>query len=116
MRTIKGHHDLYLKCDVLLLFHAFAKCRNNSLKNFGLCPSQNLSTPAFSQCEKSWAWTCIYFFETGMRDRVSYISNRYSEANNKYLKSYDPKQESKHTTYSTQIIHMVMRCNLYMVI
>ena len=53
MRTIKGHHDLYLKCDVLLLFHAFAKCRNNSLKIFGLCPSQNLSTPAFSQCEKS---------------------------------------------------------------
>ena len=25
------------------------------------------------------------------------ISNRYSKANNKYLKSYDPKQESKHT-------------------
>ena len=24
------------------------------------------------------------------------ISNRYSKANNKYLKSYDPKQESKH--------------------
>ena len=28
--------------------------------------------------------------------RVSYISNRYSKANNKYLKSYDPKQEPKH--------------------
>ena len=31
------------------------------------------------------------FFEECMRDRVSYISNRYSRANNKYLKSYDPK-------------------------
>ena len=30
------------------------------------------------------------FFEKGMRGRVSY---RYSEANKKYLKSYDPKQE-----------------------
>ena len=36
------------------------------------------------------------FFEKGMRDGVSYISNRYSKANNKHLKSYDPKQEPKH--------------------
>ena len=38
-------------------------------------------------------------FEKGMRGGVSYISNRYSKANNKYLKSYDPKQESKHIRY-----------------
>ena len=31
-----------------------------------------------------------------MKGRVSYISSRYSKANNKYLKSYDSKQESKH--------------------
>ena len=29
-------------------------------------------------------------FEKGTRGRV-YISNKYSKANNKYLKSYDPK-------------------------
>ena len=34
-----------------------------------------------------------------MRGEVSYISNRYSKASNKYLKSYDPKQESKHIIY-----------------
>ena len=39
------------------------------------------------------------FFEKGTRDGVSYISNNYSKANNKYLKSYDPKQESKHIIY-----------------
>ena len=34
-----------------------------------------------------------------MRGRVSYISKRYSKAKNKYLESYDPKQESKHIIY-----------------
>ena len=34
-----------------------------------------------------------------MRGSVSYISKRYSETNNKYLKSYDQKQESKHILY-----------------
>ena len=36
------------------------------------------------------------FFQKGTRGGVSYISNRYSKAKNKYLKSYNPKQESKH--------------------
>ena len=39
------------------------------------------------------------FFEKDTRGGVSYISNRYSKAKNKYLKSYDPKQKSKHIIY-----------------
>ena len=39
------------------------------------------------------------FFEKGMTDGVSYIYKRYSKASNKYLKSYGPKQESKHIIY-----------------
>ena len=31
------------------------------------------------------------FFEEGMRDGVYYIYKRYSEANNNYVKSYDPE-------------------------
>ena len=34
MKTIKDYHDLYLKCDVLLLADVFEKFRNNSLKNY----------------------------------------------------------------------------------
>ena len=42
----------------------------------------------------------IYIFlKKGRRGGISYISNRYSKANNKYLKSYDPKEESKHIIY-----------------
>ena len=39
------------------------------------------------------------FFERGTRSAVSYISNRYSKANNKYLKCDDSKQESKQIIY-----------------
>ena len=36
------------------------------------------------------------FFEKGTRGGIYYISNRYIKANNKYLKPYDPTQESKY--------------------
>ena len=45
---MKDYHDLYLKCDVLLLADVFEKIRNNSLKNYGLYPSHYLSAPALS--------------------------------------------------------------------
>ena len=39
------------------------------------------------------------FFEKGRRAGISYFSNRYGKTSNEYLKSYDPKQESKHIKY-----------------
>ena len=35
----------------------------------------------------------------GMGGEVSCVFNRYNKANNKYLKSYNPEQESKHIIY-----------------
>ena len=43
------------------------------------------------------------FFEKGMRGG---ISKRFSKVENKYLKSDDPKQESKH------IIYFICLCNI----
>ena len=45
---MKGYHNPYLKCTVLLLIDVFEKSRNNSFKNSGLCPSYYLITPALS--------------------------------------------------------------------
>ena len=109
IKTMKDYQNLYLKYDVLLWADVFEKFRNNSLKNYGLCPGHYLSTPGLI-CDAMLKRTKIklglipdpdmyIFFDTGTRDGISYISNWYSKANNKYLKSYDPKQESKHITY-----------------
>ena len=39
------------------------------------------------------------FIEKGMRGGVSYIANRYGNANNKYIKEYDEKAPSKYIMY-----------------
>ena len=109
MKTMKDYHDLYLKCDVLLLADFFEKCKNNSLNNHGLCPGHYLSAPASSwdsmlnmtkvELENIPDPAMYIFSEKCTRGRVSYISNIYRKANNKYLKIYDPRQESKHNIY-----------------
>ena len=48
MKTMKDYHDLYLKCDVLLLTDVFEKFGNNSLKNYALCSSHYLRASALS--------------------------------------------------------------------
>ena len=48
MKMMKNNHDLYLKCDVLLLADVFEIFRNGSLKNYVLSPSCYLITPALS--------------------------------------------------------------------
>ena len=97
MKMMKDYHGLYLKCDVLLLVDVFKKFRSDSLKNYGLCPSHYMSAPALSwdamlnikkiKLELISDPDMYIFFEIGIRGGVSYISNRYSQANNKYLKS-----------------------------
>ena len=94
IKTTKDYHYLHLKCDVLLLVDVFGKFRNNSLKNYGLCPSHYLSAPALSwdallnttkaELELT-SYTDMYlFFEKGTRGGVSYISKRSSKVNNKH--------------------------------
>ena len=99
MKKMKDYHDL--NCEVLLLADVFEKFRNNTLKYYGLFPSHYLSASTLSrdamlnmtkvELELIADLDMYLFFEEGMRGGVLYISKRYSKANNKYLKSYDPK-------------------------
>ena len=85
------------------------KIRNNNLKNYGLFPSHYLSATTLSwdamlnmtkvELEFIRDLDMYISFEKGTAGGVPYISNRYSEANNKYLIFYDPIQESKYIIY-----------------
>ena len=85
------------------------KIRNNKLKNYGLFPSHYLSATTLSwdamlnmtkvELEFIRDLDMYISFEKGTAGGVPYISNRYSEANNKYLIFYDPIQESKYIIY-----------------
>ena len=76
-------------------------CLKNLEIIYGLWPSHYLSAPGL-RWDAMLKMTKIElelipdphiytFFKIGTRGGISYISNRYSEASNKYLKSYDPK-------------------------
>ena len=83
-----------------MLANVIGKFTNNSIKNYGLSLSHYLSSPALSwdamlnmtkvKLELISGLDMYIFFEKGMKGGVSYNSNIYSKANNKYLKSYDP--------------------------
>ena len=90
MKTMEDCHDLFLRCDVLLLADVFEKFWNNNLKNYGLCLSHYLSPQNLSWDVMLWKTNIelelfpdndmYIFFEKGTREGVSYISNRYSKA------------------------------------
>ena len=45
---MKDYHGLPLKCHVLSLADVIERIRNNSLKNYGFCPSHYLGAPGLS--------------------------------------------------------------------
>ena len=100
MKTMKDYHNLYLKCDILLLADVFEKFRNGCLKNYSLCSIHYLCALSCDamlnmtkfELEVSLDADMYLFFEEGFRGGVLYISEIYSKTKNKYLKFYDPKQ------------------------
>ena len=99
MNTLKDYYEQYLRYHVLLLADVFEKIRKIRLKGCGQSLSDStLSWDAMLNMKKveldfvSDSYMYL-FFEKAIRGRVSYISKRYSKANNKHLKSDDLTQE-----------------------
>ena len=108
-KTIKDYHDLYLKSDVLLLADVFENFRKTCLKHYNLDPAHYYTSPglAWDACLKTTKqelqllddYDMLMMFERGIRGGITHISKRYAEANNKYMKNYNPKKPSTFIQY-----------------
>ena len=109
IKKMGEYHDLYLKTDVLLLCDVFEKFINFCLDYYGLDSCHYFSAPGL-------AWDAMLkmtgielqlidnidmhlFIEKGMRGGISYISKRYSKANNVYMNDYDEAKETVYIMY-----------------
>ena len=109
IRTLGDYHDLYLVSDVLLLTDVFENFRKTCMQYYKLDPCHYFTSPGLSwdamlkmtniKLELMTDIDMFQFIEIGMHGGVSYIANRYGNANNKYMKEYDEKAPSKYITY-----------------
>ena len=110
MKTFKEYHELYNETDVLLLADVFENFRDLCLKIYGLDPVYYFTAPglAWDACLKITDIdlellsenNMLLMFEKGIRGGISIISNRYGEANNKYMgKGFNKNKPSKYLMY-----------------
>ena len=93
------YHFLNLKSDVLILLMFSKIFRKTSKEYYNLDPAHYLSCPGFTwdamlkmtgiNLELITDIDMYQMVEIGLRGGVSYIANRYSKPNNKYLSDYD---------------------------
>ena len=109
LKNMGEYHDLYLKTDILLLVDVFENFRKTCLAYYRLDPLQYVSAPGL-------AWDAMLqmtginlelitdidmqlFIEKGLRGGISYIAHRHAEANNKYMKNFDPNKLISYIMY-----------------
>ena len=110
MKTFKDYHKLYNETDVLLLADVFENFRNLCLKIYRLDPVYYYTAPglAWDACLKMTNINLellsdpnmLLMFEKGIRGGISIISNRYGEANDKYMGNrFNKNKLSKYLMY-----------------
>ena len=96
-KTMGDYHDLYLKSDVLILADVSGNFRKTIKEYYNLDPAHyfSFSGLAWDAMLKMTDINLELITDIGMyqmmgfRGGVSYIANRYSKPNNKYMSDYD---------------------------
>ena len=109
LKNMGDYHNSYLKSDILLLADVFENFRNTCLEYYKLDPCHYFTSPGLSwdamskmtniKLELMTDIDMFQFIEKGLRGGISYIANRYSKANNKYMKEYYENKPSKYIMY-----------------
>ena len=109
IKDLGEYHDLSLKTDVLLLCDLFEKFINTCLNYYGLDPCYYFSSPGLAwdamlkmtgiELELVGDTDIYLFIEIAVRGGISYVTKRYSKANNKYMKDYDNTKETSYIMY-----------------
>ena len=95
-----------MRSDILLLVDVFENFRLACLENYRLDPGHHVSSPGLSW-DAMLKMTGInlelitdidqhQFIEKGMRGGISIITHRYAKANNRYMKNYNPEDDTSY--------------------
>ena len=95
IKNLEDYHNLYNQLDVLLLADVFEYFRNICIKNYKLDPAHYYTAPGLAwdaalkvtevELELLSDIDMLLMVEKGIRGGVSMISNRYGQANDKYM-------------------------------
>ena len=99
IRNLGEHHDLYLKSNKLFWVDVFENFRKMCLKIYEIDPAKFLPGPGLAwqaalkrtkvKLELPTDIDILLIVEKGIRGGISYSINRFTKANNKYMKDYD---------------------------
>lgn len=108
-KTMQDYMEIYLLADVLLLADVFENYRSRCLIDYNLDPLHYFSAAHFSfDCYLRMTKVELdlfkdinkyLFISRGIRGGLSFISKREADANNKYLKKYEPSMKSTYIIY-----------------
>ena len=111
MKKFRDYHDLYNKCDVLILADIFENFRDVCMTNYDLDPAWYFTSPGLAwdamlkiteiKLELLSDPDMVLMVEKGVRGGVATVSHRYGEANNPYMgDQYDETKPNKYLVYT----------------